>query len=287
VDHFPAGNDGTYLKDSASMSKLKQALEKAKKDRGELERVEVRSIEPVDYRTEHAPQAQDKPLKPVYSSTKVIQCDADLLNRNRVVSVCTRDEADRLKILRTQILNTMSEEGKNTLMITSANPGEGKTLTAINLAISFSHQFNKTVLLVDGDIRKPTIHKFMGLEDGAGLADCLVDKKSITDGLVNPGMDRIVILRGGKPHTNSAELLGSEKMKALLKEMKERYPERFIIFDTSSVLTSADPLVLANLVDGILLVVEAEKTKKEDVQKVLEMFKNKPVIGTVFNKSLD
>jgi protein-tyrosine kinase len=265
------------------MSKLKQALEKAKKDRGEIERGEERIIQ----RTEAAEPPQDKPLKPVYSSTKIIQCDADLLHRNRVVSVCTRDEADRLKILRTQILNTMSHEGKNTLMITSANPGEGKTLTAINLAISFSHQFNKTVLLVDGSIKKPTIHRYMGLEDGPGFADCLVGKKSMTDGLVNPGMDRIVILRGGTPHTNSAELLGSERMKALLKEMKERYPERFIIFDTSPVLTSADPLVLANLVDGILLVVEAERTKKEDVLKVMEMLKNKPVIGTVFNKSLE
>jgi protein-tyrosine kinase len=269
------------------MSKLKQALEKAKKDRGEFERGEARSVESLDPQTEHTPSVRNKPLKPVYSSTKVIHCDDGFLHKNRVISVCTRDEADRLKILRTQILNSMSEEGKNTLMITSANPGEGKTLTAINLAISFSHQFNKTVLLVDGNIRKPTIHKYMGLEDGPGFADCLVDKKSMTDGLVNPGMDRIVILRGGTPHTNSAELLGSEKMKALLKEMKERYPERFIIFDTSSVLTSADPLVLANLVDGILLVVEAEKTKKEDVLKVLNMFKNKSVIGTVLNKSRD
>jgi hypothetical protein len=82
------------------MSKLKQALEKAKKDRGEFERGNVQRIEPVEFKTEHAFQALDKPLKPVYSSTKVIRCDADLLNRNRVVSVCTRDEADRLKILR-------------------------------------------------------------------------------------------------------------------------------------------------------------------------------------------
>ena len=270
------------------MSKLRQALEKAKKDRGDLEKEETRSSAPAATRAEQAPEElQFKPLKPVYSDTKVIQCDADFLHRNRVISVCTRDEADRLKILRTQILNTMSEEGKNTLMVTSANPGEGKTLTAINLAISFSHQFNKTILLVDADIKKPTIHRYMGLEDGPGFADCLVDKKTITDGLLNPGMDRIVILRGGTPHTNSAELLGSEKMKSLLRDMKERYPERFIIFDCSPVLTSADPLVMANLVDGILLVVEAEKTTREDVLKVMELFKDKPVIGTVFNKSLD
>ena len=269
------------------MSKLKQALEKAKKDRGELERGKVQSIEPVDSQTVHAPQRQEKQLKPVYSITKVIHCDADVLNKNRVISVCTRDEADRLKILRTQILNTMSKEGRNTLMITSANPGEGKTLTAINLAISFSHQFNKTVLLVDSVLRKPAVHQHLGLEDGPGLADCLVGKMTMMDGLVNPGMDRIVILRGGTPHTNSAELLGSQRMKDLLKEIKDRYPERFIIIDSSPVLTSADPLVLANLVDGILLVVEAEKTKKEDVLRILDMMKNKPIIGTVFNKSLD
>jgi protein-tyrosine kinase len=272
------------------MSKLKQALEKAKKERGEIAGGKEQSPDARTLpagATEEEPPIQYKPLKPFYTSTKVIHCDSDLLHRNRVVSVCTRDEADRLKILRTQILNKMSEEGKNTLMITSANPGEGKTLTAINLAISFSHQFNKTVLLVDSDIKKPTIHKYLGLEDGPGLSDCLVEKKMMTDGLVNPGMERIVILRGGSPQTNSAELLGSKKMKALLKEIKERYPERFIIFDSTPVLTSADPLVLANLVDGILLVVEAEKTKREDVLKVLEMMHNKPIIGTVFNKSLD
>jgi protein-tyrosine kinase len=274
------------------MSKLKQALEKAKRDRGVLTGEADRRIEAADPPSgsvgeEPPPPIQYKPLRPVYTDTKVFHCDSETLHRNRVVSVCTRDEADRLKILRIQILNRMSEEGKNTLMITSARPGEGKTLTAINLAISFSHQFNKTVLLVDTDIKKPTVHKYLGLEEGPGLADCLVEKKLLTDGLVNPGMERIVILRGGSPHTNSAELIGSEKMKALLKEMKERYPERFIIFDSAPVLTSADPLVLANLVDGILLVVEAEKTKKEDLMKVMEMMKDKPIIGTVLNKSLE
>jgi protein-tyrosine kinase len=273
------------------MSRLKQALEKAKRDRGEVAGAEVRGIESAVPSTATAEEKeaspQYKPIKPVYTNTKVIHCEADYLHKNRVVSVCTRDEADRLKILRTQILNTMSEEGRNTLMITSANPGEGKTLTAINLAISFSHQFNKTVLLVDSVLRKPAVHQLLGLEDGPGLSDCLVGKKTMMDGLVNPGMDRIVILRGGTPHTNSAELLGSQRMKDLLREIKDRYPERFIIIDSSPVLTSADPLVLANLVDGILLVVEAEKTKKEDVLRILDVMKNKPIIGTVFNKSLD
>lgn len=272
------------------MSKLRKALEKAKEERGEDKGERARSVEsaaPAVQAAKDPSPTQYKPLKPVYTSTKVIKCDADVLHRNRVISVCTRDEADRLKILRTQILNRMSEEGKNTLMVTSARPGEGKTLTAINLSISFSHQFNKSVLLVDTDLKKPTIHKYLGLEDGPGLADCLTEKKTMVEGLVNPGMERIVIFRAGSPHTNSAELLGSHKMKGLLKEMKEKYPERFIIFDVSPVLTSADPLVLANLVDGILLVVEAEKTNREDLLKVLAMMQNKPIVGTVFNKSIE
>jgi non-specific protein-tyrosine kinase len=201
-----------------------------------------------------------------------------------VVAVCTEDEANKMKILRTQIMNLIMEQGKNTFLVTSANPGEGKTLTSINLAISFSHQLNKTVLLVDTDIRKPAIHKFFGLGDRPGLSDYLIGKARIQDVLINPGLDRFVILPGGKPLTNSTELLASPRMTFLLNEMKQRYENRFIIFDSAPVLTSADPMVLSNHVDGILIVVEAEKTKREDVKKVLEVMHDKPVIGTVLNK---
>jgi non-specific protein-tyrosine kinase len=273
------------------MSRLKRALEKAREARGEhleqpLHPVEAPVAVPQPAAEKIAPQ-NFTPFKPLYTSTRVVKCDAELLRRNKVIAVCTQDSADRMKILRTQILNQMSAEGKNTLLVTSANPGEGKTLTAINLAISHSHQLDKTVLLVDGDIKKPSVHTYFGIENGPGLADCLTRKAEISDVLINPGMDRIVILRGGTPHTNSAELLGSPRMGALLQEIKERYPERFIIFDSAPILTSADPLVFANLVDGILIVVEAEKTKREDIQKALEMMQNKPIIGTVFNKVID
>jgi protein-tyrosine kinase len=273
------------------MSKLRKALEKAKEERGDYHETKIQSeeklVSPTGVTQEEAVKRQYKPLIPVYTDTKVVKCNPDILHQNRVISVCTRDESDRLKILRTQVLNQMSEEGKNVLLVTSAGPGEGKTLTAINLAISFSHQFNKTVLLVDANIRNPSIHKYFGLDEGLGLSDYLLNHASLTDCLINPGMDRIVIFRAGTPRTNSAELLGSQRMQALLGEMKGRYPDRFIIFDSASILTSADPLVFANFVDGILIVVEAEKTKKEDLLKVMEMMKNKPIIGTVLNKSLD
>ncbi len=270
------------------MSRLKKALEKAKKERGDSSIDPVNRIDPApppgDGVLSVVPQREFRPFQPEYSCTQVVPCDPDALRANRVVAVCTEDEANKMKILRTQIINLIMEQGKNTFLVTSANPGEGKTLTSINLAISFSHQLNKTVLLVDTDIRKPAIHTFFGLGDRPGLSDYLIGKARIQDVLINPGLDRFVILPGGKPLTNSTELLASPRMAFLLNEMKQRYENRFIIFDSAPVLTSADPMVLSNHVDGILIVVEAEKTKREDVKKVLEVMHDKPVIGTVLNK---
>jgi len=273
------------------MSKLKKALEKAKEARGDYVKRTPETIalfsSAAPAKPGDIPKKEYTPIHPVYTQTKVMKCDSKFLLKNRILPICTLDGADRLKMLRTQILNTMSDDESNSLLVTSANPGEGKTLTAINLAISFSHQINGTVLLVDGDIRKPSIHNYFGLGEMPGLSDYLIGKAEIADVLVNPGMDRLVILPGGRPLTNSAELIDSDRMKALFKEIKERYRDRYIIFDSAPVLTCADALVFSNFVDRILIVVEAERTKRQDLQKVFEILKDRPVIGTVLNKTID
>lgn len=269
------------------MSRLKKALEKAKEARKDHpEKFEQpASAPPITTSVSEGTTEQPyKPIKPAYTQTRRCVIDQLLMRKNRVISVCTEDEADRIKILRTQILSTLRDGEKNTLLVTSANHREGKTLTAINLAISFSHQTNKTVLLVDADIRKPSVHDFLGLGVHPGLSDYLSGRAGISDLLVNPGMDRIVILPGGKPMRNSAELLASPRMTQLFEDIKQKYPERFIIFDGAPVLKSADPLVFSSFIESILLVVEAEKTTRGDVKRVFEMLKDKPVIGTVFNK---
>ncbi len=130
------------------MSRLKKALEKAKEARGDAATATAQRLEAFPPAEESGqPQRHNpfRPLRPDYQDTRVIACDIATLRRNRVISVCTEDEASKLKILRTQIIDRIAADGKNTFLVTSANPGEGKTLTAINLAISFSHQINKTV----------------------------------------------------------------------------------------------------------------------------------------------
>jgi protein-tyrosine kinase len=160
-------------------------------------------------------------------------------------------------------------------------------LIAANLAISLSQQIDGTVLLVDADLRKPSIHELFELDVQGGLSDYLKKKAELPNLLVNPGIPRLVILPGGKPTNNSSELLGAPRMESLIKEMKERYPDRFIIFDSPPLLTGADALVLSRYMDGIIIVVEAEKTKKDDLARIFELLKDRPVIGTVFNKALE
>lgn len=275
------------------MSKLRKALEKAKQSRQQ---------EDMNYHdTTQEPSASERiattpgksqnliaveKVNPSYHQTKVQPIDFENLEKNRIISICHGNViADRIKILRTQILNYMREAGGNTLLVASSNPGEGRTVTAINLAIALSQQIDGTVLLVDADLRKPSIHTVLGIDVDKGLSDYLRGKAEIPELLINPGIPRLVILPGGKPIANSSELLGAPRMKLLVKEMKERYADRIIIFDSSPLLASADSMVLSRYIDGILIVVEAEKTTQEDLKRTLELLKERPVIGTVFNKA--
>jgi non-specific protein-tyrosine kinase len=271
------------------MSKLKKAMEKARQARqaGLPDPFpEGRNLPETLGPNERTREGMRQEVRPEYVRTRKTEIDPGTLKRNRIVSLFYEEAmADQIKILHTQVLNKTEEIGGNSILITSANPGEGKTTTAINLAVSISRKVDRTVLLVDGDIRKPTIHRYLGLSDAMGLGDYLLDRAEIPDLLVNPGIEKLVILPGGAPSTNSLELLGSPRMEALAEEMKGRYGDRIIIFDGPSLLACADPQVLSGYVDGILVVVESEKTAAKDLEKALELLAGKRIIGTVLNKA--
>jgi non-specific protein-tyrosine kinase len=228
-----------------------------------------------------------------YSKTKIKKIDNRILQKGKVISLFHEiEKVDQIKALRTQILNHLNEVGGNSLLVTSANPYEGKTFTAINLGVSIAQELDRTVLLVDADLRKHNRqHKdfasdFFGTDMTEGLSNYLLGQSEITDLLINPGIDRLVLLPSGKPLPNSAELLGSPRMVMLVNDIKKRYEDdRIIIFDSASLLTCADPLVLTRYVDGILLVVEEDRTTSDELKKSTELLKDKPLFGTVFNKT--
>jgi len=169
-------------------------------------------------------------------------------------------------------------------MITSALPGEGKTLTAINLSLTFAREFHQTVLLVDCDLRKQNIYSMLGIKSEKGLIDYLLRDTCLEDLIIWPNIDKFTLISGGRSAQDSAELLGSQKMKELFADMKSRYTDRFVIFDVPPLLSGADALTFMSLVDGVLLVVQADKTSVEDVNRALEMIPTGKLLGLVVNR---
>ena len=220
-----------------------------------------------------------------YIYTRTMRVDMDLLRRNRLM-VAGSDESlgEAYRLLRTHILHGTTGESRNTLMVTGPLPNEGKTLTTINLAIAIARKVGQTVLLVDGDLRNPSVHRYLDLPAGPGLADYLTSGYPIAKSLVHPdGLAHLVVLPAGRTTAHSIELLSSPRMVDLVRELKHFYPDRYVLFDLPPLLY-ADPLAFAPLVDGIILVVEAGSTPREEITRALETLKEFPVLGCVLNK---
>jgi protein-tyrosine kinase len=260
--------------------KIRKALEKAKKDRQEdgLERLAQASVTPLG-------KTREKWSPPVYLESRSVELDLQKLEENRCVGIFSDSlEVDFYKVLRTQILHRTRENGWNTVMITSTLPGEGKTLTSINLALTFAKEFNQTVLLVDCDLRRQSIHRYLGLSSDKGLIDYFMNGKSLKDLIIWPGIEKFSFISGGKTIQNSTEFLGSAKMKDLVTEMKTRYDDRYVLFDMPPILTGADAIAFTPMVDCILLVVEVGKTSIHDIKKALKLIPEDKFMGFVLNR---
>jgi exopolysaccharide/PEP-CTERM locus tyrosine autokinase len=210
-----------------------------------------------------------------------------VLRQRRVMAAYGKGPfVDAYKILRTQVMQRLRQHDWNVLGVTSPGHGEGKTLTAVNLAVSLAMETTQTVLLVDSNLRGPSIHEVFGLKNCPGLADFLLDNQPVEDLLVHPGIGRFVLMPAGRAIANSTEFLTSPKMLALVEEFKHRYPSRIVIFDLPSLLQTADVLAFSPYIDALLLVVEEGRTTVEELQRALSLLKDsRPVLGTVLNKA--
>lgn len=222
-----------------------------------------------------------------YTRTRSLAVPPPILREHRVMTANKYGPfIDAYKILRTQVTQRLRENGWNVVGVTSPGYGEGKTLTAVNLAVSLAMETTQTVLLVDSDLSDPTVHQVFGLKNCLGLADYLLDDQPVEDLLVHPGIGRFVLLPGGRALSNSTEILTSPKMVALVEELKHRYPSRIVVFDLPPLLHTADVLAFSPYTDALLMVVEEGKTTGEEVQRALTLVKgSRPVLGTVLNKA--
>lgn len=259
------------------MSKIERAVEKAKKKRDE---------------NQQKPRGKEAPdigrageNAPLYTQTKSVSLDNSHLEKYRVIKNLDDFRVmNYYNLLRTQVLQRTRDKGCNTIMITSVVEGEGKTTTAINLAASIAKEVQHTVLLVDTDLRKPKVHSYLGCNTAKGLSNYILDNVPLSQLLINPGFGKMIVLLGGKPLVGSTEILGSPMIEKLVQEMKNRYPDRYIIFDCPPVLTVPDSIVFSSYVDSIILVVEAGKTSRNQIRKAIKLLDGKNILGLVMNK---
>lgn len=221
-----------------------------------------------------------------YTQTPTVALDETVLKQNRVVTSLQSDPRGEVyRQLRTQVLAHMKAHGQRTLAITSPHEGAGKTLTAINLAIAISREQNQTVLLIDLDLRHPSVHATLGLDVDCGIADCILDDTPVSDVLINPQFERLVIAPGRPLETYSSELLSSPRMQSILDDIINRYDQRLIIFDLPPLLRNDDALVFTPQVDATLLVLEDGADNADDVKRCLHLLKDCHLLGTILNKA--
>ena len=271
------------------MERIKQALERAKKERESGVRTQGNTrtstvIAPGSTPTQAVNSVRADKI--VYTETHIVEPDPGVLDRNRVLGgKSAEDAADAYRMLRTRVIQRMRDNGWNSLMVVSPGTNEGKSLTAVNLAISLAREVTHTVLLVDLDLRRPSIHKFFGYEPPYGITDYLRKDIPLPDILFNPSVERLVVLPGKKREVNSSEMLSSPRMLDLIAEIKTRYPERIVVFDLPPVLATDDAIAFAPNVDGALVVVQNGDTKREDLTTTYDLLRGTKIIGSVINKS--
>ncbi|MEW8031765.1 MAG: CpsD/CapB family tyrosine-protein kinase [Candidatus Thiodiazotropha endolucinida] len=262
------------------MEKIKQALERARdaktstQHRGNYQTVVRQSPEP------------EFTSKITYTKTKSVEVSKNSLRNKRVIVGDTNDPiSDQYKVLRTHVLQRLKANKWNSLAITSPNEGCGKTLTSINLAISLAREINHSVLLVDLDLRRPSIQQYFFSDEQPGISEYLAEEVELSELLFNPGIDRLVILPGNKPFSNSSEMLSSPRMVQLVEDIKNRYPNRMVIFDMPPVLLSDDVIAFSPYIDVVMLVIEEGVTRKDDLKRAFDLLGEDNLLGTVLNKS--
>lgn len=260
------------------MSRIEKALEKAMELR-ESQRREPAQPEP---QAAGVATALEQPLPEPLEGCGAV--DRERVDKHIVcITEPYSQAAEQYRRLRARLLMATKKDSLNTIMVTSSGIGEGKTVTSVNLAVALAAAYDNTVLLVEADLRRPSVCRYLGIEPGPGLSDCLTGKAELKDAIIKTGIGRLSVLPAGTIAEKPAELISSEKMKALVAEMKTRYKDRYVIFDTSPVLATADALSLGSMVDGVLMVVQADETSERALGQAVSLMRGCNVMGAVLN----
>jgi capsular exopolysaccharide synthesis family protein len=269
------------------MSQIHEALQKLKASHKGSVSSPVRKTKLMTRRQELAGSVlPDMDESAIGKSARRVILDPEVLRNNRVVaSSDTPGMNTAYKMLRTRVLQRMRANNWNCLAISSARPGAGKTLTAINTAISLSFEPNQRVILVDLDLRRPTISRYLGIEQKFGICDYLRGDAKFEDVIVRPDLDRLWIVPNFQANEHSSELLSSPRMAELVELLSDPSNSTIVICDLPPLLDADDVLAFSPMFDALLMVVSESETRRMDLQKSFELLHDIAVLGVVMNKS--
>lgn len=233
--------------------------------------------------------ANTPPSGITYTRTRSFAPSADVLERNRILNPESAEPASvAFRMLRTQVIQRMDANGWRSLAIFSPGANDGKSTTAINLAVSLASDRLHTVLLVGFDFKRPTLAARFGLTPELGSDDAMLGKASVEDCLYHPeGFDRLVLMPARSTLADSSEILAGPRSRAIMGEIRARYPERVLVFDLPPVLSADDALSFAPLVECGLVVAAEGRTRRNNLVRTMELLQKTPIVGTVLNRAVD
>lgn len=234
------------------------------------------------------------PAEQKAQSNANIELDLAMLEHNNFVSLSSERRLinEEYRVIKRKLINNafgaLSQTLKhpNLILVSSSRPGEGKTFSAINLALSIALEQDKTVLLVDSDVLRPSVSKTLKLQHHIGLTDYLLaDDVKVSDIMLSTNVDRLKIITAGRPHHLSTELLASERMMQLASEFATRYKDRIVIFDAPPLLGVNETAVMASMCGQAVIVVEENKTKLAEIEQAVSLLPTDIAVGFLINKA--
>jgi capsular exopolysaccharide synthesis family protein len=265
------------------MGKIESALRRAK-----MANKQVADKAQADKRRASNLQVPADPDREVWAGTPELQLDTGVMARERIVLGLPPLEGAEIayKMLRTRVLKTMRSNGWSSIIVTSPNKGAGKSVTSINLAVSLAREENLSIYLVDTDLRRPSLHNYLGVEDvSCDLTQYLAGKAGLQDIIVRSDVQRLYFVLNTTQHKHSAELLTSQKMKQFVDDLQRRAGKSIIIFDMPPMLMTDDVLAFCPQADAVLLVAAQSGTKRDDLATTLSVLEGSNLLGVVLNKS--
>ena len=271
------------------MEKIQQALERARQERSvALARAGGEQARPS---RPHGDGGNERgTVSP--PSLPIVQASPRALRRHRIVAAQTdglgrkaTQAAEAFRMLRAQVLNRLEAIGGRSVAITSPHQGDGKSIVALNLAVSLAKHFERGAILIDADLRRPALHTYLGIKPPHDLADYLEGKVGIERCLLRPGIETLIVLLQSTPLRRSSELLASSRMHELMAEVKHRFPTSIIVVDSPPLLATEDALVIQKHVDSCLLVLREGVTSKSDLRRAAELVGEERYLGAVLNRA--